>query len=71
MLGFYESGKAAIRSRAPKPKEPGRETTEKLMASPLCVFTFKLLKPPSYAGYSSVRVGIISTYTKHNFIDEN
>ena len=33
-------------------EEPGRETASPLVfaASPLCVFAFKLLKPPSYAG---------------------
>ena len=34
-------------------EEPGRETTV-FVASPLCVFAFKLLKPPSYAGYALV-----------------
>ena len=29
-------------------EKPGRETT-----LPLCVLVFKLLKPPSYAGYSA------------------
>ena len=29
-------------------EEPGRPASEK----PLCVFAFKLLKPPSYAGYT-------------------
>ena len=35
---------------------PGRRF---LAASPVCVFAFKLLKPPSYAGYQQAIVTII------------
>ena len=46
-IGKWESRDKERRSR----EEPGRETTETTeKPPPLCVFAFKLPKPPSYAG---------------------